>query len=76
MVLGSVFLRPVVLISGQTQYFVRVMFWGNDDTGIEQDQYFETIEEALGAYDRLVKWLTNLAIVCRQDLVNLGFKYA
>jgi hypothetical protein len=57
-------------------YFVRIMFWGNDDTGLERDEYFDDFSEALEKYDHLVRWLNHLGIACYWDLRKLGFNPA
>jgi hypothetical protein len=58
------------------KYWVRTSFWGNDDTGIEKDRYVSTLEEAMEIYFWQVRWLSNLAIVSRSDLLKLGFQHS
>lgn len=74
MVLGTVYLTHKFCL--ENKCFVRIHFWGNDDTGIEMDQTFDTLEDGMEAYDRGVKWLTHLAVACYHDLLRLGFKHA
>jgi hypothetical protein len=74
MVLGTVYLTHRRILNNRC--FVRVHLWGNDDTGIEQDWYCDTVEEGLAIYDRWVKWLTNLSVACRHELLRLGFHNA
>lgn len=57
-------------------FFVRICFWGGDDTGIERDFYCASIDSARALYNRLVKWLGAIAVVSRDDLKKLGFENA
>lgn len=57
-------------------FFVRICFWGGDDTGIERDFYCVSLGAAKHLYNRWVKWLGALAIVERDDLKLLGFQNA
>lgn len=60
----------------ESHWFVRICFWGNDDSGIEKDFYFPDHESALEQYNRLVTYLGRISIVCRWDLLDLGFQPA
>lgn len=74
MVLGRIYVRAPVNIAGlrgiALLWFVRISFWGNDDTGIEKDFYFHDEKDAREQYFRLVSYLNNIAIVCRDDLLK------
>lgn len=58
--------------------FIRICFWGADDTGIEKDYYLEIkdFEEAVAIYERESRWLNNLFLVEREVLFNLGYVWA
>lgn len=58
---------------GDFKWFVRICIWGNDDTGIERDFYFEDKEDAVEQYHRLVGWMGNLVVAQRYELLKLGF---
>ena len=83
MVEGTVMCHPPSGISRvgkrhpeDTQWFVRTCFWGNDDTGIERDLYFETREEAVEQYHRWVGWLNKIVVIQKYELLKLGFWHA
>ena len=59
-----------------THWFVRICFWGNDDLGIEQDAYLPTQELAIHQYNQWIKYVSNLSIASRENLLQLGFHYA
>jgi len=54
-------------------YWGRICFWGDDDFGLEVDKYFDKSSEAKAWFKRQSKWLNNLAIICQDDLIKMGF---
>lgn len=60
----------------ERNWFVRISFWGNDDHGIEKDRYFTSFEAAEEIYQSHLEFLTNLAIVQHDQLLDLGFRFA
>lgn len=74
LVRGSVFIDTEVSRALYGNYFVRISFWGGDDCGIERDFFFDDVDEALIHYECWLRWLNNIAIVVREDLMSLGFK--
>ena len=55
------------------EYTVRVSFWGLDDTGIERYHKTKDYSDTIECYNRLNKWLSNLGLVSRNELYELGF---
>ena len=54
-------------------YYLRVSFWGNDDTGLEQDFIFQSREQLLQAYYYWCCWLGQLAYASISQLRTVGF---
>lgn len=70
MVKGMVMLHPPLV--NESEWFVRICFWGNDDMGVEKDAYFPDEESAKEQYHRWVTYLNNIAIACWRDLLRYG----
>lgn len=60
----------------EEEFSVRVCFWGDDDTGLELDVYFKTLEDADEAWIRWTAWLSRLAYASYWDLKKVGFTTA
>lgn len=56
-------------------WYVRIAFWGADDTGICRDREFAEYADALAPYEHLSRWLSNLILVDRDVLFTLGFHF-
>jgi hypothetical protein len=56
-------------------WYVRIAFWGADDTGICRDREFAEYADAQALYEHLSRWLSNLILVDRDVLFTLGFHF-
>ena len=66
----------VILFPRFTQddpHSIRTCVWGNDDFGLERDEFFKTEKEAHEAYHRRIKEVNGWAIVTIKTLREMGF---
>jgi len=59
--------------SSNPRYFIRISFWGADDSGMEQDHLTHDLEEAQREYNRWIRWLGEVGMVTRASLRHIGF---
>ena len=72
LVAGFVSLSPTY---GKPCWYVRIAFWGADDTGISREREFAEYADALALYEHLSRWLSNLILVDRDVLFTIGFHF-
>lgn len=67
---------PGHLHNNREQWLVSISFWGDDDLGIEKEQYFDSDKEAFACYHELEDWLEALENADMKELLEQGFENA
>lgn len=72
---GFVRVRMFLQVSSTKQYWLRVLAWGNDDTGMCRDFFTDNSEEADREWARWAKWLSEQSLITFDGLRLVGFKF-